>query len=140
MALSHAVSERDDGLNTERRQVAAVLSQLPGNATIMSAESAVPLVLARRTSPTRVLSFGGGFYEYLRDTYPGGFEGFARWFKAQEPTLVSVGGQERRLWRDILAPEYVVIGHAPGWTWMARADLGAAVLTDLRSSARAVGR
>ncbi|MDT0184311.1 glycosyltransferase family 39 protein [Microbacterium sp. ARD31] len=135
LALEYAVSTRDHTLDEQRRATADVLAQLPPGATITSIEAPQPLVLTRRTNPTRHQMFRSGLQDHLEDTWPGGRAGFERALVADGPDLVAVGETVSRRWRDSLRPDYVYVGSAPQWDWYARASLGEPALADLRTAA-----
>lgn len=135
MAAEYAVSTRDDTLQVQRQATADVLAQLPPGARITSIEAPQPLVLTRRTNPTRHQMFRSGLQDHLEDTWPGGRAGFVRDLVADGPDLVAVGETVSRRWRDSIGPAYVYVGSAPMWDWYARASLGEATLADLRTAA-----
>jgi 4-amino-4-deoxy-L-arabinose transferase-like glycosyltransferase len=123
MALVFSVSMRDETLDVQRRDVDAVLAKLSKGATITSIEAPQPLVLTRRTNPTRFQMFRGGLQDYMEDTWPGGLAGFQRDLVAQHPDLIAVGETVSSRWRASIEPDYVYIGSAPLWGWYARGPL-----------------
>ena len=135
LALTYSVSTRDDTLDAQREATAAVLAQLPEDATITSVEGPQPLVLTGRTNPTRYQMFRSGLQDYMDDTWPGGLDGFKRDLVADGPDLVSTGETVSLTWRRALMPEYVFVGRAPEWEWYARASLGVQTIERLRDAA-----
>ena len=135
LALDYAVSTRDDTLNLQRQAVEAVLEPLPTDATVISVEAPQPLVLTRRTNPTRHQMFRGGLQHHLDDVWPGGLAGFQQDLVAEDADLVAVGATVGPRWRAAIEPVYVYVGSAPGWEWYARASLGEPTLAELREAA-----
>ena len=135
LALMFSLSMRDDTLDVQRHDTAAVLAELPKGATITSIEAPQPLVLTGRTNPTRYQMFRGGLQDYMDDTWPGGLDGFRRDLVAEHPDLISVGETVSHRWRASIEPDYVYIGSAPVWDWYARASLGEAKIAALRKAA-----
>ncbi len=134
-AASYAVSTRSDALLEQRRAVDAVLAQLPADATITSIEAPQPLVLTRRTNPTRHQMFRTGLQYYLDDTWPGGLDGFRRDVIKESPDLIAFGDGVTARWRAFFDQEYVHVGDAPDWSWYARRSLDESTLADLRRAA-----
>ncbi len=135
LAGVYAVATRDHTLDDQREATAAVLAELPEDATITSIEAPQPLVLTGRTNPTRHQMFRSGLQDYLDDTWPGGRSGFEADLVADGPDLVSVGETTSLRWRRSLMPDYVFVGRAPLWEWYARADLGEETIERLRDAA-----
>ena len=135
LAVVYAVTTRDHTLDDQREATAAVLAELPEDATITSIEAPQPLVLTGRTNPTRHQMFRSGLQDYLDDTWPGGRAGFEADLVADGPDLVSVGETTSLRWRRSLMPDYVFVGRAPQWEWYARADLGEETIERLRDAA-----
>ena len=132
VSVHWSVTTRTDGLEDQRRAVAAVLEELPDDATVTSVEAPQPLALTGRTNPTRHQMFRAGLQQYVEDTWPGGLDGFARDLVDQRPTLVAVGDTTFNYWRKRLSPQYVCVGNAPGWSWWAAASSDEETLTALR--------
>lgn len=130
-----AFSTRSDALLAQRRAVAEVLAQLPADATITSIEAPQPLVLTRRTNPTRHQMFRTGLQYYLDDTWPGGLDGFRRDVIDRQPDLIAFGDGVTARWRAFFDQEYVHVGDAPDWSWYARRSLDESTLADLRRAA-----
>jgi hypothetical protein len=135
LAVTYALQTRNHGLDDQREATEAVLATLPPGATITSIEAPQPLVLTRRTNPTRYQMFRSGLQDYMDDTWPGGLVGFQKDLVADGQDLIAVGETVSRRWRDSLQPEYVYVGSAPMWDWYARASLGADELAELRDAA-----
>jgi hypothetical protein len=135
LALTYAVSTRNDTLQGQREATDAVLAVLPDDATITSIEAPQPLVLTERTNPTRYQMFRSGLQDYMEDTWPGGLDGFKRDLVADGPDLVAVGETVSRRWRASIQPDYVYVGSAPLWDWYARASLGEDTIAELRDAA-----
>lgn len=135
MALTYSLSTRDHTLDRQREATAAVLAQLPEDATITSVEAPQPLVLTGRTNPTRHQMFRSGLQDYLEDTWPGGRAGFERDLVGNGPDLVVMGETVSQRWRASIRPDYVYVGSAPMWDWYARASLGTATIERLRDAA-----
>jgi hypothetical protein len=134
VALAFATSTREDTLQAQRRNVDAVLAQMPTDATITSIEAPQALVLTERTNPTRYQMFRAGLQDYMEDTWPGGLNGFKRDLVNRNPDLIAVGESVSHGWRASIEPEYVYVGSAPGWGWYARASLGPAEIDALRTA------
>lgn len=134
-AVGYAVSDRNERLNGQRRATATVLRVLP-DATIFSVNAPQPLVISGQRQGTRFHAFGNGMTPYIRDTFPGGLRGYAKYIEDHDLTVIALGKKRWGLTRAIapsdvpswLAPElersYEKVGDAPGWTWYARRDLG----------------
>ena len=134
LALAFSISTRVDTLNVQRHDVDAVLAQLPTGTTITSIEAPQPLVLTKRTNPTRYQMFRAGLQDYMEDTWPGGLDGFKRDLVDRNPDLITVGATVSRDWRASIEPNYVYVGSAPGWDWYARASLGPTKIASLRTA------
>jgi hypothetical protein len=135
LALTYSLSTRSHGLDDQREATDAVLATLPDGATITSIEAPQPLVLTRRTNPTRYQMFRSGLQDYMDDTWPGGLVGFQEDLVADGQDLIAVGETVSRRWRASLQPDYVYVGSAPMWDWYARASLGADTIAALRDAA-----
>ena len=135
IALTYAVTSREDSLDDQRAATRAVLATLPEEATITSIEAPQPLVLTGRTNPTRYQMFRSGLQDYMEDTWPGGLVGFQEDLVADGQDVIAVGETVSRRWRASLQPEYVYVGSAPFWDWYARASLGEETIADLRAAA-----
>jgi hypothetical protein len=135
LAVHDSVTTRDDTLATQRASVAAVLGELPEDATITSVEAPQPLVLSRRTNPTRHQMFSGGLSHYVEDTWPGGLDGFRRVLVEEQPDLIAFGDPVSDPWRAAIASDYAYVGNAPDFTWYARLSLGPEKLSSLRDAA-----
>ena len=135
LAVTYSLTTRDDTLREQREATEAVLATLPPGAAITSIEAPQPLVLTRRTNPTRYQMFRSGLQDYMDDTWPGGLVGFQEDLVAEGQDLVAVGETVSRRWRASLQPDYVYVGSAPLWDWYARASLGAETIAELRDAA-----
>jgi hypothetical protein len=135
LAVTYSLQTRNDGLGEQREATDAVLATLPPGATLTSIEAPQPLVLTRRTNPTRYQMFRSGLQDYMDDTWPGGLVGFQHDLVADGQDLVAVGETVSRRWRESLQPDYVYVGSAPMWDWYARASLGAEKIAELRGAA-----
>jgi hypothetical protein len=135
LALGYAWGTRDHTLDEQREATDRVLATLPPDATITSIEAPQPLVLTRRTNPTRYQMFRSGLQDYMDDTWPGGLVGFQEDLVADGPDLVAVGETVSQRWRASLQPDYVYVGSAPLWDWYARASLGTQTIAELRDAA-----
>jgi hypothetical protein len=133
-AVYQSVTTRDDRLVAQRASVAAVLDQLPNDATITSIEAPQPLVLSRRTNPTRYQMFSGGLHLYVDDNWQGGLKEFRRRLVDEPTTLIAIGDTMSRTWREGIEPQYQYVGRASEWLWYARTSLGEATLSSLRSA------
>jgi hypothetical protein len=134
-AVHAAVTTRDNRLLTQRESVEGVFDVLPPSATITSIEAPQPLVLDRRTNPTRYQMFSGGMHLYVDDHWPGGLRAFRQRLVDEPTTLVALGETMSQTWRDGLTPQYEYIGRAPGWLWYADTSLGETTLSALRKAA-----
>ena len=139
LGATYSVAGREDGLELQRRSVAAALSVLPG-AAITSIEAPEALVLAGQRNPTRHQMFSEGTKKYIADTWPGGFRGFTRWLETRPQQLVAVSRRRADRWGRILAPRYHWVGGAPGMVWLVDSGVDRAVREELRVALRAVCR
>lgn len=119
MATSHAqLISHVHGLNRQRADVRLVMSLLPPDATVLSAEAPQALVLSHRTNPSRLQLFGNGLTDYVEDTWPGGMAGYAQWVSDQSPTVIAVGGYKSprtTSWlQPVLEGHYQWVGYTPG--------------------------
>jgi hypothetical protein len=137
MALVYSITARDDTLDHQRESVDIVLGVLSPHARILSVGAPQPLVLSRQRNLTRYQLFGNGLIDYLDDTWPGGSHGYGRWIGRREPTLIALGRVKPPWLTPTLDGAYLRIGHAPGWTWYVRRDVGAPTLQDLRTALNA---
>ena len=135
LALAFSVGRRDHDLEAQRRSVDAMLAVLP-DATIVSLQAPQPLVLSGRRNPTRHQMFANGLGGYVDDTWPGGLPGFQRALLDSHPDLVAIGTPGNERWRRAMAADYVRVGRAPGWIWLARRSLGAEELQRLEDAQR----
>jgi len=120
VGATFSVSHRDDGLQLQRTYVDALLAQLPADASMMSIGAPQPLVLSRRTNPTRYQTFTRGLEEYMEDTWPGGLRGFAEWVRELQPTILSLDARRVPEWlRELVREEYRRVARVTGWTWFA---------------------
>lgn len=137
-AVNYSVTTRDHRLTQQRASVQAVLAELPDDATIVSVEAPQPLVLSGRTNPTRHQMFSAGLSDYLDDTWPGGREGFRRSVAEGDADLVALGDPVSATWWRAVQAEYVYVGSAPDWYWLARRTLGEEKIAALREAAGSV--
>lgn len=130
-ALIYSVTFHDTRLVEQRRSVAAVMAQLPPDATVLSIEAPQPLVLTGRRNPTRYQMFTGGMEEYVDHVWPGGLEGYKRYILRTRPEIVAIGPNQYQTWGSALEPGYAWVGCAPEWRWYADRQLGTRVLEAL---------
>ena len=124
IAVTYSVTERDHLLTEQRRSVAAMLKQVPSDASLLSIHAPQALVFSGKTNPTRYQMFSGGMDRYIDDTYPGGLQGFVEWIGREEPTLITIGGPVRPWIAEMLEREYRPAGKAPGWHWYVHRSVG----------------
>ena len=136
MALTFSLGQRDHDLEAQRRSVDAMLRELP-DATIVSLQAPQPLVLSGRRNPTRHQMFANGLGGYVDDTWPGGLPGFQRALLDSHPDLVAIGTPGNERWRRVMAADYVRVGRAPGWIWLARRSLGPKQIQRLEDAQKA---
>ena len=136
MALTFSLGQRDHDLEAQRRSVDAMLRELP-DATIVSLQAPQPLVLSGRRNPTRHQMFANGLGTYVDDTWPGGLPGFQRALLDSHPDLVAIGTPGNERWRRVMAADYVRVGRAPGWIWLARRSLGPKQIQRLEDAQKA---
>jgi len=119
LAVNFSVSRQDHRLTDQRRSVAALLKQLPPDATLPSVNSPQALVISGRTNPTRLQTITSGMDTYVDETYPGGLAGFAAWIRRETPTVITVGGGGGvQPWlAGVVESDYERLGRAPGWIW-----------------------
>lgn len=134
-ALDYSITTRSDELRVQQRSVDAVLGELPDDTSVLSVEAPQPLVLSRRTNPTRDQMFSNGLWRYVDDTWPGGLAGYRLWIITRGPPIVALNSDATQPWRDLLAQRYELVGSAPGWWWYARRALGEQQLNRLRAAA-----
>jgi hypothetical protein len=125
-----AVSTRDDRLDLQRADVAAVLATEPTNATVLSLSAPEVLALSGRTDPTPYQIMTWTQERYLSARYPGGLAGFLRTLVSSHPTLVAVGNSaDVRFARPWLDTDYWRIpGDQAGWHWYLDRTAGPAAL------------
>jgi hypothetical protein len=138
IAFDHSLGDRDERLTIQRDSVAGVLDVLP-DPSIISVEAPQALVLTSKTNPTRHQMFSGGLWEYVTDTWPGGLQGYRRWIVEQKPDLIVFGDPVSPNWWNSVRGDYVYVGSAPDWFWMARKSLGQEKLTELQAAIKAAG-
>ncbi|MCW2793755.1 MAG: hypothetical protein JWO76_2853 [Nocardioides sp.] len=115
---------RNHQLDEQRADVAAVLSLLPADPTVLSVEAPEPLVLGHLTNLSRFQLFGNGLEEYLEDTWPGGSAGYGRWVAERRPTLIALGRVDPPEWlAPVLLESYRKVGVSPGWNWYVSTDV-----------------
>ena len=124
IAVTYSVTEREHKLTEQRRSVAAMLEQLPPDASLLSIHAPQALVLSGKTNPTRYQMFSGGMDRYIDDTYPGGLQGFGEWIEREQPTLITLRGPVRPWMAEMLETEYRRAGKAPGWHWYVHRSVG----------------
>ncbi|MFC6288501.1 hypothetical protein ACFP3Q_15745 [Nocardioides sp. GCM10027113] len=127
-ALQYTVTTRDDILEIQRRETAAVLEALPADATIVSIEAPHPLVLAGATNPYPHQMFSLGLEDYVDDTWPGGLAGLAEDIAERRPTVIAVGTIDPEWLEPTLADGYVEVGSTVGWHWWVDESVGAETL------------
>ena len=133
--LVSSVTNRENVLDQQRAEVAAMFALVPNDATVMSVGGPQPLVLTNRTNPIRHQMFLTGLDQYVDDTWPGGLDGLADQIAQDEPTFITVDHPE---WYGWLAPtleeEYVDVGTSPGdFTWYVHRSVGAEAIDKLRA-------
>ncbi len=134
-AVGYSWWGRDVRVQTQRASVAAVMGSLPRDTSVVAVQAPAPLVLSRRTNPTRYQMFSSGLDGYVDASYPGGLSGFVDKMRGDQPDLVMLG-PPRPLWiSEFIKSDYRRIGRAPGWSWYARRSLGHAELSRLRAAA-----
>ncbi len=131
--LISSFMNREDVLDQQRAEVAAMFAAVPSDATVMSIGAPQPLVLTHRTNPIRHQMFLTGLELYVDDTWPGGLDGLADWIGEEEPTFITV---DHPGWYTWLAPtlerEYVEVGTTPGdFTWYVHRSVGAEPINEL---------
>ncbi len=118
LSMTFSIAERDHRLDQQRASVAAVLGELPSDASILSIRAPQALVLSGKTNPTRNQMSTAGLDRYIDDTYPGGTQGFSAWIGRRQPTVIALGGEPVPAWFvDTLHTKYWHVGEAPDWTW-----------------------
>lgn len=133
MGLMYSISTRNTTLDTQRKDVAAVVRLLPADARILSMQAPQPLVLSQRKNLTRFQTFGNGLVDYIDDTWPGGRDGYARTVVGREPTVIALGRRYRPEWLARHMRDYRIVGRSPGWVWYLHDDVGAETLAAVRT-------
>ena len=132
LSLAFSISTRDDTLDEQRADVAAVLALLPADARMLSVEAPQPLVLAHERNLSEFQLFGNGLIDYVDDTWPGGRFGYGQWITDQAPTVIAFGGSTPPRWlAPTLDDAYQEVGSSPGWVWYARTDMPVGTLDRL---------
>lgn len=136
--LAGAVSSfenRENVLDRQRAEVAAMFAAVPSDATVMSVGGPEPLVLTHRRNPIRHQMFLTGLEEYVDDTWPGGLEGLAEWVGEEKPTFITVDHPEWYSWlRPTLDEQYVDVGTSPGdFHWYVHRSVGQDTIDELRT-------
>ena len=132
--LVTSFANREEVLDQQRAEVAAMFAAVPSDATVMSVGGPEPLVLTHRTNPIRHQMFLAGLDDYVDDTWPGGLDGLADQIAQDEPTFVTVDHPTWYGWlRPTLDEEYVEVGTSPGdFTWFVHRSVGADTIAELR--------
>ena len=133
-SLAYSLGSRDDRLSLQRQNVTAKMAALPADTTILSVNAPQALVLTRKTSPTRFLTFSSGLTQYVNDTYPGGIAGFRHWVARQDPTVITVGWPVPGWIHGLIRRDYVRVGAVSGWVWYARRALGPEAITAVKNA------
>lgn len=135
VSLTFSIAERDHRLEQQRDSVAAVLAQLPSDASILSIRAPQALVLSGQTNPTRNQMSTTGLDRYVDDTWPGGIQGFSDWIGRRQPTAIALGGEPVPSWFvETLHSKYWRVGEAPDWTWYVSKSVGPVVRSSLRNA------
>lgn len=132
-AAWHSWATRSTGLEDQRASVAAVLSPLPSDATVLTIGAPQAAFLAGQPGPGRYLLTGNGIDQYLEATYAGGVEGYVEWLGSQQATVVAVTGQPS-WFHSVLQADYRFVGQGPGWRWYVNRQLDPATIHDVRAS------
>jgi hypothetical protein len=125
-----SVSTRDDRLDLQRADVAAVLATEPTNATVLSLSAPEVLALSGRTDPTGYQIMTRSQDRYLSARYPGGLAGFLRTLVSTHATFVAVGnGADVGFARSWLQADYwPIAGQQTGWQWYLNRSAGLGAL------------
>jgi Dolichyl-phosphate-mannose-protein mannosyltransferase len=133
--LVSSFENREDTLDRQRAEVAAMFAAVPSDATMMSIGGPEPLVLTHRTNPIRHQMFLTGLEDYVDDTYPGGLQGVAEVVAEEEPTFVTVDHPDWYPWlTPTLDRDYVDVGTSPGdFHWYVHRSVGQETIDELRT-------
>ena len=132
--LVDSFENRENTLDRQRDEVAAMFALVPRDATVMSVGAPQPLVLTNRTNPIRHQMFISGLQDYVDDTWPGGLEGLAEQAAEDQPTFIVEDHPEWYPWMNpTLEKEYVEVGTSPGdFTWYVNRSVGDDVIQQMR--------
>ncbi len=134
-SLTFSIVDRDHRLEQQRESVAAVLGELPSDASILSLRAPQALVLSGQTNPTRYQMSTTGLDRYVDDTWPGGIQGYVDWIGRRRPTVIALGGATVPSWFvETLHTKYWRVGRAPDWTWYVSKSVGPVVRSSLREA------
>lgn len=122
-ALVESVTTRDDTLEVQRADVAAVLGAVP-DASVMSIQAPEVLALSGRDNLTQYQIFDHALDHLLAHTYPGGLPGYHRAVRRLRPTILAVGRSGDPWVHAFLRRYYWRFGVAPGWAWYLRRSAG----------------
>jgi hypothetical protein len=130
-ATDYSIRTRDTRLDEQRALVNDSLDSVGDDASILSAWAPQAMVLSGQTNPTRYQTFGAGLDTFVKDTWPGGMQGFVDDQVAREPTFVATLPLTPPRWVRALEPDYVRVGCAPLLAMYARRSLGTATIETL---------
>ena len=141
-AAAEAVGTRNDMLDRQRADVAAVLAAARPGATVLTVNAPEVLAIARRDNPTRYQLFDPPMQAFLDRSTRGGLKGYAAYIARTHPTLVAIPARLHASWLEpVLSADYVQAGHGPTWTWyVARAAGPAEAIAVRAANASVTGR
>jgi hypothetical protein len=128
-----AVSTRDDGLTTQRRDVSRMVAAVPPGSTVLSLSAPEVLVLLHRRNPYPWQLSNSAISQFLDDHLDGGLAGYADRIARLHPTLIAIGHHTVDDWLEpVLDRDYTRVGGADRWVWYAANSLGRSALHRLR--------
>jgi hypothetical protein len=135
VGAAYSWTARDTTYPETRADYRSVLALLPPDARILGIEAPEPLVIARKPNLSRYQLLGYGLMGHLKDTWPGGKQGYADWVVEEKPALVVVGTDPWTRWLvRKLTSEYRVVGTPPEQTWLVPRDLDPETTEALRQA------
>ena len=89
-ATQYSLHRDKHNLAQQRAVIGRVLRLGPQSATILSVQAPEVLVMTHRVNPTPYQMYDNGFTDYLKDTYPGGIQGYLASIQRSAPTYIVV--------------------------------------------------
>lgn len=139
LAGLQAASRRNDDLDRQRAEVAAVVAAAPA-ATWVSFDAPNAMVLADHVNPSRYQLFHIGKEHWLHSHHPGGLAGLATRIARIDPTILVTDHDGIPLWaQHALDPSYVEAGRSKSWIWYVARSAGPDVVDQVAAAVSPAG-